>query len=276
MRKLLASALLTSLCVAIAPSFAGTPSFKQATSDYQAGKYQVALIEFERFREVYPTNLQVRYYEALCYQGLNQLEKAKENFQFVIDNDGGVLKSRAQAGLNQLEHAGLSGSGSTPGSSPIAAGTIGGFGRAPEAGRIRCVYEFLDKDLCPKCAAFAPHAFEASCKLTDIPFERIIVNEGSDYRVPLYNKSKVHPWLVFLDGSPEPQVLWKGILPNDANKIVAQVKRYRSSSTRVATPASTSGGSVDTARSQVSIPPPLSQTNPSSNSVNPYAPVSPY
>jgi tetratricopeptide (TPR) repeat protein len=101
MRKALA--LLAICSLSVVPSFAGPPSFKQATSDYQAGKYQVALIEFEKFRESYPTNLQVRYYEALCYQGLNQLDKAREEFQFVIDNDEGRLKASAQAGLKQLD-----------------------------------------------------------------------------------------------------------------------------------------------------------------------------
>jgi len=272
MRKLLALALLATFSIATIPSFAGAPSFKQATSDYQSGKYQVALIEFEKFRESYPTNLQVHYYEALCYQGLNQLEKARTEFQYVIDNDEGALKSRAAAGLKQIDGAHMSSSGysATKGAPPT-------FGRANEPGRLLWVLEFLDKDLCVKCSGFATHLFQASTKFQDIVFARILVDEGNDYRVPLYNPSKRHPWLVFLDGSAKPVILWQGILPNDATKIIAQIKKYRNNYARVSSPVeSNSIGPSDAVRSQVQIQPPQSQTNPSSNIVNPYAPISPY
>jgi hypothetical protein len=271
MRKLLALALLATCSLAVVPSFAGAPSFKQATSDYQAGKYQVALIEFEKFRESYPTNLQVHYYEALCYQGLNQFDKAKEEFQFVIDNDEGRLKVSAQAGLKQLNDAHISSNGyHNVGAPPNA------INRAIGPGRLAFVYEFLDRNMCAKCTAFGSPCFNASIKFAgDVTFSRINV-EDSDWRVPYYNPTKHHPWLVFVDGTyPKGVVLWQGITPPDANKIVAQVMRYRGSYTRPSTPGDGSYTPVDTARTQLQIAPPLSQTNPSSINTNPYAPIAP-
>ena len=178
MRKALALALLVSISAAVAPAFsASPPSFNQATADYKRGKYQVALIEFEKFRQSYPTNLMVHYYEALCYQGLNQLDSARTEFQYVIENDEtGTLKAKAEAGMKRVNdaHTQTSSMGGVGGS--VAPGPpVTGFNKKMEAGKLWCVLEFLDKDLCKDCRQLAPHVFFTSCRYGDVNFFRIIV-----------------------------------------------------------------------------------------------------
>ena len=274
MRKALALALLVSISAAVVPAFsASPPSFKQATTDYQAGKFQVALIEFEKFRESYPTNLMVHYYEALCYQGLNQLESARTEFQYVIENDdSGTLKAKAEAGLKRVNDAHTSSTASSASrnssGAPGAPVTMAGFGRRMEPGKLWCVLEFLDKDLCKDCQALAPHVYFASCRFGEIPFFRIIVDQGNDPRIAQYNPEKKHPWLVFLDGSqPVQKVLWKGVVPPVQAKVVAQVARYRNlRPTAPNIPGNTYPyGSAQT----LQIPNPPGQSNPAYNNANP-------
>jgi hypothetical protein len=87
------------------PIAAGPASFNQAVSDYNAGKYAQALGEMEAYGAAYPTNALVRYYIALCQQGIGHFDKAKSEFQWVSQNGDARLRSMAQAGMQQLSRA---------------------------------------------------------------------------------------------------------------------------------------------------------------------------
>jgi tetratricopeptide (TPR) repeat protein len=134
---------LTLAILCTPPVFAQVVSFAQATQDYTNGKYAQALSEFETYRAAYPTNVQVHYYEALCYQALGRLDKARGEYDYVVKNDGGRLKLMAQQALAQLSrsHAagGSSGSSSAYSSSPqLASASSTGSGEY----KVRKVIEF--------------------------------------------------------------------------------------------------------------------------------------
>ena len=145
MKKVLKGAI-SALCLAVmAPAFAAPASFPQAAKDYAAGKYGVALAEFEELKSHYPTNLQVHYYEALCYQGLGQLEKARTEYTYVANANSGTLKPMAQAALQQLSRAHSSGSGGGQSSSPggMPAGAIASAAATTSGDyKVRKVIEF--------------------------------------------------------------------------------------------------------------------------------------
>jgi tetratricopeptide (TPR) repeat protein len=102
-------ALLTWACFSTIsyplPIAAAPASFNQAVGDYNAGKYSAALTEFEAYGAAYPTNALVRYYIALCQQGIGHFDKAKSEFQWVSQNGDARLRSMAQAGMQQLSRA---------------------------------------------------------------------------------------------------------------------------------------------------------------------------
>ena len=85
--------------------FSGTDppaSFQQAVSDYNAGKYALALSEFKLFEATYPDNALVHYYSALCDQCLGYVEQAKKEFDWVTKMVTRVLLPLAEKGLQQL------------------------------------------------------------------------------------------------------------------------------------------------------------------------------
>jgi tetratricopeptide (TPR) repeat protein len=127
----------------VVPALAGpSVSFQQAAQDYAAGKYSLALSEFEAYRTAYPTNIQIRYYEALCYQALARLDKARVEYQYVAQNDTGRLKALAETALVGLSKVHSRGSGSSSGSpEAIKVASAGGTTTSGES-KVRKVIEF--------------------------------------------------------------------------------------------------------------------------------------
>ena len=140
--------VLSAICLgaglgAAAPVFSAPVSFQQATLDYAAGKYSLALSEFEVYRAQYPSNIQIHYYEALCYQALGRLEKARVEYDYVAKYDRGRLKGLAQTALAQLSRAhggGGSGGGGTP--APNQGGGQAIASATPGESKVRKVLEF--------------------------------------------------------------------------------------------------------------------------------------
>jgi tetratricopeptide (TPR) repeat protein len=196
-------------------------SFAKATQDYRAGKYQTSLIELEKYRVKYPNNLQVHYYEALCFQGLNQLDRAREEFELVAREDSGDLKSKAEAGLKGLLHAktepdnysNAEGSG-PPKSNPS---------RPPREGHLYSAIEYVDVNMCPACKAFAEAFWQAEFKLKWLRTFKIHIETG-DASIALYKVGNQHPYVVLLDGVGK--VLFKGKLPPDPKIIYDTCRKY--------------------------------------------------
>ncbi len=121
-KKCIAGLLLLG-ALTYSPAVFAVPNFQQAVAEYNAGKYAQALADFEQFENAYPSNGLIRYYEALCCQALNRLDKAKSHYQWVASNCQGNLKALGIAGMAKLAnaHTQIASSGGTP-TPPMAVG----------------------------------------------------------------------------------------------------------------------------------------------------------
>jgi tetratricopeptide (TPR) repeat protein len=116
------------------------PTFKEAVSDYNAGKYALALQQFNAWKAKSPNNALTRYYLALCHQALNHKTEARAEYQWVSSYGDPTLKSHAAKGLAQL---GVMSAGS--GSSSAPAVTNPGQNAPPVASgpsRVKRILEF--------------------------------------------------------------------------------------------------------------------------------------
>jgi tetratricopeptide (TPR) repeat protein len=121
MKKHLTSAITLLLLALSIPVSAAPATFQKAAKDYREGNFRQSLAEFEELKASYPTNLQIHYYEALCYQGLGRLDQARVEYAFVASANSGSLKPLAQAALDQLSRA-RGGGGGSQGSVPSSPG----------------------------------------------------------------------------------------------------------------------------------------------------------
>ena len=145
MKKHLTSALSLLFFAFSVPVFAAPATFPQATKNYRDGNFREALAEFEQLKAVYPSNLQIHYYEALCYQGLGRLDQARIEYTYVAKANSS-LKPMAQAALDQLSKARGGGGGDSQGSMPSLPGGKNAIASAvkttPGEYKVRKVLEF--------------------------------------------------------------------------------------------------------------------------------------
>jgi len=98
----------------------------QAIQKYNAKDYQGALNEFRTVYARDPKNSLCRYYMALCNQCLANVDEAKKDYKWVVDNGAPNLKAQAQTGLSQLEKVSIRSGGSTSAASaPAVSATTG-------------------------------------------------------------------------------------------------------------------------------------------------------
>ena len=122
---------------------AAPASFEQATKDYAAGRYSLALSEFDAFKAAYPNNIMVHYYCGLCSQALNKLGQAKAEYEFVAKYDTGRLKPLALAALAQFgKLKGTQIAMAPSGGGSAASSSAGGNGAPQGAPKIKKVLEF--------------------------------------------------------------------------------------------------------------------------------------
>jgi len=100
--------LLASLLLAVIPAIAAPNLYAQAVADYNAGKYGQAASAFETLKNQYPNNALTHYYLGLSRQALGQMNKAREEYQWVSQYGDASLKGLAAQGLARL--SGKSGS----------------------------------------------------------------------------------------------------------------------------------------------------------------------
>lgn len=108
MTKKHVAGLLASLLLAVIPAMAAPNLYAQAVADYNAGKYGQAASAFETLKNQYPNNALTHYYLALSRQALGQMNKAREEYQWVSQYGDASLKGLATQGLARL--SGKSGS----------------------------------------------------------------------------------------------------------------------------------------------------------------------
>lgn len=103
--NLLGSGLLSSaLALLCTVAFAAAPTFKEAVSEYNAGKYKDALAKFTVLMKANNTNATLHYYSAMCHQNLGQLGEARTEYQFVAANGEPALQGYAQKALASLSN----------------------------------------------------------------------------------------------------------------------------------------------------------------------------
>ncbi len=96
--------------------FAASPAFDQAVQQYKARRYSTALSGFQTALKSNPSDAMTHYYMALCYQGVNQMAQARQEYEWVTRSSGNAqIRSFAYAGLAQLGKY-----STTFGSSPIS------------------------------------------------------------------------------------------------------------------------------------------------------------
>jgi predicted Zn-dependent protease len=112
-RKLLGGMLLSALS---ANAVMAAPTFQEAVSDYNSGKYARALGTLKRFKAQFPNNPLVHYYIALCEQAMGHIPQAQEEYQWVVAQGDSRLAPQAATGLAQLAGKRVSGGGGSRGS----------------------------------------------------------------------------------------------------------------------------------------------------------------
>lgn len=74
-----------------------------AVKSYQERKYSACLGQLKQLHSAGLCTDTVHYYMALCYQQLNQIAAAKQEYQTVANGKTANLKANAQVALNSLE-----------------------------------------------------------------------------------------------------------------------------------------------------------------------------
>lgn len=124
--------------ICVQQTLAAPVSFQQAVKDYSAGQYALALSEFEPYKASNPNNALVRYYIALCHQGMNHFSQAKTEFEWVAAHGDPKLAAMAKAGFEQLSRIN---SGSSRGTAIASAPTAVGGSTKPAA-KVKKIIEF--------------------------------------------------------------------------------------------------------------------------------------
>jgi tetratricopeptide (TPR) repeat protein len=207
------------------------PTFNEAVKDYNSGDYRKALIKFQKFRDANPSNLVVRYYQGLCYQGLNALSEAREEFSFVVQNDTGDLRAKAKVGLDRLAKA------KTLDSSRAAA--------VDENSRlghnVSQVLIIACRKNCKECRA-AGDAWNEVEKLLHLGWQQLYIEDG-DPRLERYKVQKRHPYMIILGDAkpgtnvpsyagdnnyqapPGYDVVWQGKTPTNPKTILNIIQK---------------------------------------------------
>jgi tetratricopeptide (TPR) repeat protein len=114
MRKSLTLLIFLSL-LAPAGALAGSPAFDAAVQQFKARRYSAAVAGFQAALRANPTDAASHYYMALCYQSMNQMAQARQEYQWVITRGNNAqLRSFATSGISQLGKYQTSYSGYAP------------------------------------------------------------------------------------------------------------------------------------------------------------------
>lgn len=194
----------TALVLAFSQGTAAAPSaFDQAVQSYKAGRYSQSLAQFQAVSAANPADALSHYYMALCYQGLNQVASATQQYQWVATySRDPSLRSMAQAGLARLAQysARRTYGGAQTAVSSGASSVRGAGSSSVSLAPVRQVLEFYT-DWCGVCKQFAPTFEEAKSRFSQVRFEQLNAEDPANERLVTRYGIKAYPTLVYLDGS---------------------------------------------------------------------------
>ncbi|MDR3613658.1 MAG: tetratricopeptide repeat protein [Candidatus Obscuribacterales bacterium] len=107
------------------PALAANPEWQQATGLYASGNYSGALSAFRKLAEKSPRDASIHYMIGQCYKGLNKLQQANSEFDWVSKYaPDAQTKAMAKAMLGQMPSS--AGTPSTSASAaPVALNAVG-------------------------------------------------------------------------------------------------------------------------------------------------------
>lgn len=184
--------LFGSLSAEAAPS-----GFNEGVAAYNARNYRAALSRFQQAAQAAPRDASIRYYMGLCYQGMNQMSLAKQEYQWVAASGTPALRSQATAALSNLSRYPVSYSGSST-ASPAAA-TSAASGQRKIAGRLK-VYDFYTV-WCGPCKRFEPIFEAVSRQMRDVDFKRLDAEDDANASFVKRYNINAYPTVIYADAN---------------------------------------------------------------------------
>lgn len=113
--SVIASMAICLLCPAFAAPLTTVSKFDEAVKSYKDKKYSQSLSQLQKLHDGGMCTDTIHYYMGLCYQSLNQISAAKQEYETVAKGKTPALRANAEtalAGLNQWsQHRSYQGNG---------------------------------------------------------------------------------------------------------------------------------------------------------------------
>ena len=208
------AAVLAALLITISlngHASAGQPpgvTFAQAVQAYKARQYSRALASFQEVARQVPSDAQTHYYMGLCYQGMNQMSLAKQEYSWVASSsNNAMLRTQSQQALANLGRYQTTRSGSVaaappapgrPGTAPAAGGRPGGQQRL--SGKLK-VIEF-ETNWCGVCKRFAPTWEKVAGDFRGrVDFQKLDAEDSANANLVQQYGVRAFPTIIFTDNS---------------------------------------------------------------------------
>jgi thiol-disulfide isomerase/thioredoxin len=220
--------LLFGICLALsAPvsTMAQPSGFSSALRAYDAHQYSLALDQFSRIEKSNPSDAAVHYYKGLCYQAMNQMSLAKQEYSWVAAYGTGSWKINAQTALQNLQkypknYQSANYATATQTGRTAAASSASNNGNGSFKGRLK-ILEF-SAVWCRPCAAFAPIWESVSSRLRGpkLDFQHLDIDEPNGQSLASKYAVSAVPTFVYTDDSGQPLKVRKGAYPDEGSFIV--------------------------------------------------------
>ncbi len=198
-------------CLVAPASIAASPAFDEGVKLYNSGKYSAALTQFARAQTDNPKDVLTHYYCGLCYRGINQMQKAQQEFTWVAYYGTGKVKSQANGALANMSR--LSGQGVDSSRGGQTANT---FHYDPATSKVQgalTITEFYTK-WCGVCRKFEPKWKEAASRLNGtVTFRQLDAEAPSNASLVKQYDVRAFPTLIYTDSTGK-LVKVRGAFPN--------------------------------------------------------------
>jgi thiol-disulfide isomerase/thioredoxin len=222
MKKL---SLFFAICLALsAPvsTMAQPSGFTNALRSYNAHQYSAALDQLCAVEKSAPSDASVHYYKGLCYQAMNQMSLAKQEYSWVAAYGAGSWKTNAQAALQNLQKYPKSYQSSNSSYGARTGGTTAATTASTGAdsglkGRLK-ILEF-SAVWCRPCATFAPIWESVSSRMRGpkLSFEHFDIDEPNGQALASKYAISAVPTFIYTDDSGQALKVRKGAYPDEGS-----------------------------------------------------------